>query len=230
MPPVAVVLARLDSARFPGKALIPLGGIPLIEWVYRRVRRALPLSPVVLATTGREIDNPLASAFASLGGAVYRGLPDETLNVAKRFVSAAASFDSTYALRINGDSPFASAELIEASLPLLDVGADLVTNILPRSYPYGISLEAVRLEALAAHVPLLSPDEAEHVTAVFYRHPDKFRIQSLPPCSWEECPCRLTVDEPADLQRMERIVSQIGGDPSLATLPELIAAAKASHQ
>lgn len=220
----------MDSSRLPGKALLPLAGMPLITRVHQRLRQILPGISIVLATTQRSCDDPLAEAFQRMGGLVYRGGTEETNDVASRFVSAARLCEADYALRVNGDSPFPSGELFEAARSLLGDGIDLVTNIMPRSYPYGVSIEAVRVATLAQKLPHLSAAEREHVTAVFYAHPEDFRIKALPPCQWETCPLRLTVDEREDLGRMEQIFSHLGDNPELASLPEIIAAARRVHQ
>ena len=107
----AIILARLDSARLPAKALKNLCGKPLIARVLERLRAVCGLETVVLATTARQVDDALADYFTSMGGAVYRGPPEENDNVAMRFVSAARVVGATYAYRVNGDSPFPSAEL-----------------------------------------------------------------------------------------------------------------------
>jgi len=227
----AVILARLDSSRLPGKALLPVAGIPLILRVYRRLMSQLEHLPIVLATTDRPCDSPLAEVFEAHGGRVYRGGAEEVQNVAKRFIEAAKSVGADYALRINGDSPFPSYELLTSALPFIKAGqSDLITNLLPRTYPYGISLEVVRVSSLDKHLPLLSDSEKEHVTAVFYAHPDSFQITAVPPSPWEPCPHRLTVDEPGDLALMERIFALLGPHPETATLPEVIAAARKIHQ
>ena len=58
------VLARMDSTRLPGKALMELGGRPLLGLVLDRVRRAYRAERVVVATTDRAIDDPIAEFTA----------------------------------------------------------------------------------------------------------------------------------------------------------------------
>jgi 3-deoxy-manno-octulosonate cytidylyltransferase (CMP-KDO synthetase) len=52
---VAVIPARLDSRRLPGKVLRPLRGVPMLERVYRRVAVCPELARVVVATEDEEI-------------------------------------------------------------------------------------------------------------------------------------------------------------------------------
>ncbi|MGC8743756.1 MAG: 3-deoxy-manno-octulosonate cytidylyltransferase [Verrucomicrobiia bacterium] len=50
MKTIGVIPARYSSTRFPGKPLAIIAGKPLIEWVVERVRKAVSLSDVIVAT------------------------------------------------------------------------------------------------------------------------------------------------------------------------------------
>src|SRR5207253_11508534 len=52
---IAIIPARFDSTRFPGKPLAEIEGKPLIEHVYRRVEQASLISKIVVATDDRRI-------------------------------------------------------------------------------------------------------------------------------------------------------------------------------
>ena len=61
---IAVIPARYASTRLPGKALISLGGKPMIQRVWERVRQARSLSGVVVATD----DERIRSVVQAFGG------------------------------------------------------------------------------------------------------------------------------------------------------------------
>ena len=225
-PLAAIILARMDSSRFPGKALRDLGGMPVIEHVLRRLERCGDFdSRIVLATTSRPCDAPLAECFAALGGEVYLGPEDELANVAKRFIGAAKSLGAGHALRVNGDSPFPDPGLIRDAVAVLQSRTpDLVTNLIPRTYPYGISVELVRVATLDENLPRLTADQQEHVTAVFYDEPDRFQIAAVPPCPWTWTGVRFTVDESDDLSILQRVIARLPCSALDADLSTLIAA------
>lgn len=230
-PPVAaIVLARMDSSRLPGKALRDLGGMPVIGHVLRRLESCGVFeSRIVLATTRRPCDSPLVECFAALGGGIYLASEDELANVAKRFVGAARSMGAVYALRVNGDSPFPDPRLVrEAAAVLGSKTPDLVTNLMPRTYPYGISAEIVRVATLDENLPRLTAVQQEHVTAVFYDEPERFQIATTPPCPWPWAGVRFTVDEPDDLSILQRMIARLPCSALDANLPALIAAATAA--
>ncbi len=68
MKPVAVIPARWDSTRFPGKPLALLAGRPLVLHVLEACRRSGAFSDVRVATD----DDRIAAAVAQAGGTVER--------------------------------------------------------------------------------------------------------------------------------------------------------------
>jgi spore coat polysaccharide biosynthesis protein SpsF len=81
-----------------------------------------------------------------------------------------------------------------------DPRPDYLSNTLRRTYPRGYDFEVFLVEALrAAGREAGEQGEREHVTPFLYRHPDRFRLESLerpdPPGSAE---WRLTLDTPED--------------------------------
>src|SRR5215217_2341057 len=68
---VAIIPARMDSSRFPGKPLAPLLGRPMIEHVLRRTEMCTQLSEVYVATCDEEIKN----VVERLGGRVIMTSP-----------------------------------------------------------------------------------------------------------------------------------------------------------
>ena len=52
---LSIIPARMGSSRFPGKPLAKINGIPMIEHVYRNVKKNKILSDVIVATCDRKI-------------------------------------------------------------------------------------------------------------------------------------------------------------------------------
>jgi spore coat polysaccharide biosynthesis protein SpsF (cytidylyltransferase family) len=222
-PILGVVLARLDSARLPGKPLLDCGGLPLVAHCVERARRAALLQGLALATTDRPLDDPLAHWAAGQGLPVFRGATDD---VAGRVLECGRHFQARYVLRINGDSPCLDPLLVDQGLALCDGQVDLVTNLPGRTFPYGVSFEAVRLEALAeAWATMSDPADREHVTRYFYQHPDRFRWAALTSPSPWLCAARLVVDTPLDLERFRTLCARLGPRASRAGFAEVAALA-----
>lgn len=101
----AVIQARLDSARFPGKALAPLAGRPILSHVIARARRISLADDIVLATSDRAVDDPLAALAREEGIAVFRGSLGD---VVRRTLDCALTHEFEVVARLCGDSPFLS--------------------------------------------------------------------------------------------------------------------------
>lgn len=203
------VQARMASARFPGKALAPLAGKPVIEHVLERVAKAVNLDQIVLCTTGDPSDAPLVW-FAERFFAwrmprylkVYRG-PAE--NVVSRFQEALRVYPCERFFRVCGDSPLLDPGLFERFLAVGDE-PDLVTNVFPRTFPRGQSLELVRSDTFAAlDAASLTPEQREHPTKVYYENPSQYSIvnvmSGLPPLN-----ANVAVDTIEDLRRIEAML------------------------
>jgi spore coat polysaccharide biosynthesis protein SpsF (cytidylyltransferase family) len=56
---VGIVSARMASTRYPGKAMVPLAGRPLIEVLLQRIASVPVLDSVALATSSNPENEPL---------------------------------------------------------------------------------------------------------------------------------------------------------------------------
>jgi spore coat polysaccharide biosynthesis protein SpsF len=194
----------MGSARLPGKVLGDLAGRPAIAWLLERLEHADELDLVVLATSDDVADDPVAAYGEERGLAVHRGSLDD---LAARVLGAAEVFGLDALARVNGDSPVLDQRLVDHGVTLLRAsGADLVSNVRPRSFPPGQSVEVLRTDVLRAAVARMEDeDDREHVTGWLYRHPDEVRIVRFehdPPVTAP----RFTLDEPADHARLEALL------------------------
>jgi spore coat polysaccharide biosynthesis protein SpsF len=198
------IQARMSSQRFPGKVLAPFRGKPLIANVIGQVTRAISAEAVVVATSGEAADDPLSAYVREMGLAVFRG-PLE--NVFRRFQLCLEAYPCTWFIRICGDSPLLSSGLLQAVMthrPGLDV--DLITNVYPRTFPQGQSVEMLRAETFGAiRADLLTAEEQEHVTQYYYNNPDRFRILNLDSGNAELGKMSFVIDTIEDLRRLEEM-------------------------
>ena len=107
---IAIVLARSDSVRLPGKHFNNIGKFSLLEFIWYRLKVSRTIDKIVLATTDRSIDDDLEKLARKIGYDVVRG---ELNNVLKRFKLVADIYGADRIVKVNGDSPFISAKLID---------------------------------------------------------------------------------------------------------------------
>ena len=128
MTAVVVIPARWGSTRFPGKPLAPLGGRPVIEWVYRRAARARGIDRVLVATD----DERIRSAVAGFGGEAVLTRPDHPSGT-DRIAEAMKGRAGEVVINVQGDEPLIDPELIERLAAVMqDAGRwDMATAATP---------------------------------------------------------------------------------------------------
>jgi 3-deoxy-manno-octulosonate cytidylyltransferase (CMP-KDO synthetase) len=107
-PIVAIIPARYDSTRFPGKALADLCGRPMIAHVYERARLARGVDRVIVATD----DERIADAVRAIGGDARVTRRDHRTGT-DRIAEVAASLDCSIVVNVQGDEPLLAPDMIE---------------------------------------------------------------------------------------------------------------------
>lgn len=202
----AIIQARMSSRRLPGKVLLPLAGKPVLQYVVEAAGRVPDLAGVVVATSNEASDDPIANFCAENKIHCFRGSLED---VARRFMAALGKYGWDGAVRISADSPLLDWHLIEEAVQHFQTNAwDLVTNVWPRSYPHGQSVEVVRAAALiSAYKKFSQADDFEHVTQYFYRHEHEWRIKAIV-AKRDLSHVQMALDTPEDLARLEQLVRQ----------------------
>lgn len=200
----AVIQARMSSARLPGKVLMKAAGRTVLQYVIERLKQCPALDGIVVATSTEDGDTPIVDHSDELGVPVYRGSMDD---VAQRCLQAAQRHGFGALVRVCADSPLLDAGLVGRAVQRFrEHQCDIVTNLMPRSYPRGQSVEVVRTETLRATWPRMNtPEHLEHVTSFIYEHRSDFSIVNLSAPS-DMSDIRLVVDTEEDWERFTRIV------------------------
>jgi spore coat polysaccharide biosynthesis protein SpsF len=195
-----ILQARLDSARLPRKALLPLGEKPLISRVMEALKR-VDADMHILACP-EDCPDAFAPLADSAGFVLTTGPKEDVLG---RYCAAIRRFRADWVIRATGDNPFVFADA--ASALLLEgrsLGADYSGYA---SLPYGAGVEVLSAGALLrAEAEALAEDEREHVCPYLYRHGELFRLhRPLAPPAWRGPEIRLTVDTPEDYERAQQV-------------------------
>lgn len=112
---VAVVPARYDSQRFPGKVLADIGGDPLIQWVYERAARAQRVDRAFVATDSEKVE-AACRAFTKdvwLSRAPHASGTDRVAEIAREV-------DAEIFVNVQTDEPMMDPDLVDALIDLLD--------------------------------------------------------------------------------------------------------------
>ncbi|HEY8511156.1 MAG TPA: 3-deoxy-manno-octulosonate cytidylyltransferase [Cyclobacteriaceae bacterium] len=123
---LGIIPARYASTRFPGKPLADIGGMSMIERVYRQVTRSTLLSRVVVATDNQEIYTHVAS-FGGQAVMTHDRHPSGTDRCYEAFTLLNEPFD--YVMNIQGDEPFIQPDQIDTLAGALDGKTEIATLV-----------------------------------------------------------------------------------------------------
>lgn len=200
---LAIVQARMGSSRLPGKSIADVAGRPLLWHVVQRVRQAELVDAVIVATTDKASDDPIAEFCQREKIGCFRGSEEDVLD---RFYKAARANQADSVVRITADCPLTDAAVIDKVIARFQKGdCDYAANILRYTYPDGLDTEVFSFAVLErAWQEARKPAEREHVTP--YLRTGRFRtvnVESDAPVPAGKY--RWTVDYPADLEFMRRV-------------------------
>ena len=207
---LAVIQSRFNSQRLPGKALKMLGKKNLLERTINRLKQSEKITTVVVATSTEKTDNPIAEHAEEIGTKIYRG---DLEDVSTRLLNAAKSMGSDSFVRISGDSPFIDWRLVDQAIDLHNISeADLVSNIFPRTYPKGQSVEIITTASLAKLCKSdRAKEEKEHVTPYFYKNYNKFCIVSFT-SGHNHSNSIHCIDDQTDFETAQKVVNDLTRD------------------
>jgi len=218
---VAIISARMASSRYPGKAMVPLAGRPLLQVLLERIAMVPDLDSVALATSTRPENRILVDVARGLGIPAFQGEEDDVL---KRYIDCARSMDADHVVRITGDNPLTDVETIDHLVELhLESGADY-TYVPGDALLMGILPEVISRAALERSWARGEPKHrSELMTLYIKEHPQEFKIKTgtLPEGLYRP-DYRLTVDEPEDVQLMQAIFDRLQEPGKLVTTREAI--------
>jgi len=182
MTSIVIIPARYDSARFPGKLLYPLNGIPVIQHVYENSRHARLADDVLVATDSETIFEKVIS----FGGRAVM-TDGKHQSGTDRIAEVARSINYDIIVNVQGDEPLIRPEMIDEVITLLaDKNASIGTLIKKIENPeeiadpnvvkvvfdtegFALYFSRARIPFHAAHSETLMPDYYKHIGIYSYR-------------------------------------------------------------
>ena len=112
MKTIAVIPARYQSTRLPGKPLADILGRPMIWWVYQEAKKCPKLADVVVACD----DERIAAACREYGMNYLMTSPDHDTPTG-RIWEVSTKLDADLYLQVMGDEPLINAAAFDLILP-----------------------------------------------------------------------------------------------------------------
>ena len=172
---VAIIQARSSSKRFPNKVMTKINNQTILNYVYRRVKKSKKIEKIIVACSKLKSDDSIVNFCKHKKYAFFRG---SLKNVLKRYSSVSKKYKLNHFVRINGDSPCIDPKLIDNAVNIFKLKkCDLVTNIFPRSYPKGESVEVIKSQLIYdIEKKKISKFNKEHITSYFYENKKNYNI------------------------------------------------------
>ena len=199
---VATIEARMTSSRLPGKVLLLIGGVPVLEMMINRLKRSRYLDAICIATTTNRNDDPVEALAKRLDVGCFRGSESDVLG---RVVGAAESMRADIIVETMADSPFVDPELVDRGIEeFFEHDVDYAANCIKDTYTVGFEVQVFPTKVLA-EVSRLTDDiiYRTHVSYYIYTHPERYRSYN-----WEAPPelvapqFRMTLDEESDYKAL----------------------------
>ncbi|MAJ85980.1 MAG: hypothetical protein CL687_03300 [Candidatus Pelagibacter sp.] len=199
---IAIIQSRMSSDRYPGKMLAPFLGKPIFNHVVERIRETKINLPIILATSKEVTDDPLVLYAKHLGLEVVRG---DLNDVVGRFNLTLRKYKCDAFFRVCGDSPLLYSSLFDTAASIFEkTNFDLITNVFPRTFPPGMSIELIKTKTfLDKENKIINKYDREHITQFFYRNSKEFRIFNIKCSKPISSNLKLSLDELQDLKTLE---------------------------
>ncbi len=174
MTTAAIIQARMTSTRLPGKVMMTLGGVTVLEHVLTRCKAIEGIDTVCCAMPDAADSAPIAAEAARIGVEVFLGSQDDVLD---RYYKAAKHLEAGVVMRVTSDCPLIDPQVCGRVLALRETeNADYACNNMPPTWPHGLDCEVVTFDWLERSAfEARESFEREHVTQYVRNHPDSIK-------------------------------------------------------
>ncbi len=124
---IGIIPARHASTRFPGKPLVMIDGISMLQRVYEQALKTKNLKRVIVATD----DERIAEHVKSFGGEVMMTSPNHQSGT-DRCAEVISKLETTFdiAINIQGDEPYIQPEQIDLLCSCFDIEVTEIATLI----------------------------------------------------------------------------------------------------
>jgi glutamate-1-semialdehyde aminotransferase/spore coat polysaccharide biosynthesis protein SpsF (cytidylyltransferase family) len=200
---LAVIQARYNSTRFPGKVVKKINNKTILEILIRRLSRSKHITKIIVACSNNRNDKAIVTICRKLGVNYFIGSENDVLN---RFYHAAKKYRGINIVRITADCPLIDPNIVDDVIRNFFLkNVDYASNVNPPTFPDGLDVEVFKFKVLKeAYMNAKKSVEREHVTPFIINNKKfrKFNLKNSIDCS----SLRLTLDEKEDFILIAKII------------------------
>tara|TARA_E500000178_G_scaffold347426_1_gene400718 strand:- start:1926 stop:3965 length:2040 start_codon:yes stop_codon:yes gene_type:complete len=199
----AIIQARYNSTRFPGKILSKIKKKTLIEIQIDRLKKSKKIDDIIIACTQNPKDKIIIELCKKKKIKFFRG---SEKNVLERYYKTARKYKIQNILRITSDCPLIDPKVLDNLIyEFFAHNVDYASNIINATFPDGFDAEIFSFKLLQErYLKANKQKEKEHVT-VGMRDSSKYRLHSIM-MKKNFSRLRLTIDTFEDLQILKKLL------------------------
>ena len=202
----AIIEARMNSSRLPGKILYKAAGKSFLQHLIDRLKKIKQINKIVIATTLNSQDDALITLAKKNKILFFRGSENDVLS---RVLGASKKFKIKNIVNITSDCPIIDVDIISQAIDTFRINkVDFVSNSDFRSYPDGMDVSICRSESLIKTYKMTKNKKyREHVT-LFIKHNKRIfkQINIVAPKNIFWPSLGLTLDEYSDYVFLKKII------------------------
>ena len=201
---LAIIQARFNSTRFPGKVIQKIDNKTILEILIKRLSKSKYISKIIVACSKNPKDKTILDICKKLGVNYFTGSENDVLD---RFYKAAKKYKGVNIVRITADCPLLDYQIVDDVISNFFLKkVDYASNIHPPTFPDGLDVEVFKFSALKeAYIKTGQSTEREHVTPFIINNKKfkKFNLKNYKDYSF----LRLTLDEKEDFILIKKIIN-----------------------
>jgi len=170
-----LIQARYSSKRLKGKVLKKIKNKEILSYVISSINKSKYIKNIIVLTSNK--DYQIEKFCKKKKYYFFKGPLKNTFLRYKQFLIKNKNIK--YFIRISADSPLIDYKILNKMILLSKKKKDfdLITNIFPRTFPKGQSIEILKSKTfLKIDDKKLNDKEKEHVTLYYYKNYKKFKI------------------------------------------------------
>jgi len=213
---IAIIQARIESERLPGKVLMELpfdNGKPILKWITDSIKSSKYIDKCIVATSENKENDQIEEFCNKNELQCFRGSEEDVLS---RFITIVKNEASDVVIRLTGDNPILDIGILDKVInEHIDSDSNYTSTL---GLPIGMNFEIISGQAFLSINGKVTQDEKEHVT-LYFKKRDEFIKQSILLSEDEELNnLRVTVDYPEDFLVVSHLFLSLkkGESPSLS--------------
>jgi spore coat polysaccharide biosynthesis protein SpsF (cytidylyltransferase family) len=213
----------MGATRLPGKVMMEIDGVPLLEIMLSRVSKSKLINKAVVAISKMHNDDQIEEFCIKNGYECFRGSENDVLS---RYYECAKKYNADMIIRLTADCPLIDPSIIDNVIKLFcNKNVDYAANTVPpetSTFPDGSDVEVFSFKALErANAEASDPKDREHVTFYFWKYNNGFKTVQLN-CNEDWSKYRFTVDYPEDFDVIKFIMKELSKRNIFGHLKDII--------